>query len=159
MFNNILAPKGLSGRGAKVFPVCFIIILTLNFCLTSFAASQEKNDLSISSETNNIIVKQAVICEEIKDRAPYNPGVIFSSSLGSVVCFTEFDLLSERTVIYHKYYFRDKLSAKKKLTLNPPNWATFSSIQLRETDKGPWRVEIVDAEDNILYILRFSVTD
>jgi hypothetical protein len=53
----------------------------------------------------------------------------------------------------------DELSAKIKLTLNPPRWATRSSIQLRETDKGPWRVEIVDAEDKVLYTLRFSITD
>jgi len=148
VFNNIL----------RILAFIFIV-LTLNFNLSPSAVSQDKDDLSISSKTENLKLKQGVMCEEIKDRLPYNPGVAFSSSLGRVICFTEFELLLEKTIIYHKYYFRDKLSAKKKLTLNPPSWASYSSIQLRETDKGPWRVEVVDAEDNILYILRFSVTD
>jgi len=156
MFNNILA--NLSGNYPKVLLVCFLI-LTLHFCISPSAVPQDENGLSISSAPSKITVKQGVMCEEIRDRMPYNPGVIFYSSLGSVACFTEFESFSEKTVIYHKYYFRDKLSAKKKLTLNPPNRIVFSSIQLRDTDKGPWRVEIVDAEDNIVYILRFSVTD
>ena len=155
MFNILV---GLSEKCAKVLLVYFIV-LTLNLCISPSAVPQDKNGLSISSETIRIIVKQGVMCEEIRGRVPHNPGVIFSSSLGSVACFTEFEPFSEKTVIYHKYYFRDKLSAKKKLTLNPTDHAAFSSIQLRETDKGPWRVEIVDAEDNIVYILRFSVTD
>jgi hypothetical protein len=53
----------------------------------------------------------------------------------------------------------DKLSTKKKLVLKPPRWSTFSSIQLREADKGPWRVEITDDDENILRILRFSIVD
>ena len=31
--------------------------------------------------------------------------------------------------------------------------------QLREADRGTWRVEITDKEGNIFKILRFSITD
>jgi len=138
----------------------FFIILTLNFALLMPALSQEVEESPLTSETQKeLTLKVAAMCEEIKNRVPYNPGVAFSSGLGSVICFTDFDPVIEKTFIYHKYYFMDELSSKIKLTLNPPRWATFSRIQLRETDKGPWRVEIVDAEDNILSILRFSITD
>jgi len=136
-----------------------LLILTLIFCFPHPTISQDKDDLSISAENGNLRLKQAVMCEEIKDLVPYNAGVVFPSNLGRILCFTEFDPVLEKTAIYHKYYFMDKLSAKKKLTLNPPRWATFSYIEPRETDKGPWRVEIVDTEDNILCILRFSITD
>jgi len=30
---------------------------------------------------------------------------------------------------------------------------------LRDDDKGPWRVEILDAEDELIQTLRFSVVD
>lgn len=155
MFNMFV---GLLEKYTKVLPMYFIV-LTLNLYISPSAVPQDKNGSYISKETIRIIIKQGVMCEEIRDRLPHNPGVIFSSSLGSVACFTELESVPEKTIIYHKYYFRDKLSAKKKLTLNPPNQAAFSSIQLRETDKGPWRVEIVDTKDNIVYIIRFSVTD
>jgi hypothetical protein len=149
-------------RSVKIIKSIFaylLLVLILILCLPCPAISQDKDDISISVETRNLRLKQAVMCEDIKDLAPYNAGVVFPSNLGRILCFTEFDPVLEKTVIYHKYYFMDKLSAKKKLTLNPPRWAAFSYIEPRETDKGPWRVEIVDTEDNILHILRFSITD
>jgi hypothetical protein len=48
---------------------------------------------------------------------------------------------------------------RKRLILKPPRWASVSSIKLREADKGPWRVEIRDAEGRLLATLRFSITD
>ena len=53
----------------------------------------------------------------------------------------------------------EKLITVKKLTLNPPKWSSFSSIQLRESDKGPWRVEINNENGDILKVLRFSITE
>ena len=138
---------------------CLLLVLMLVVHFPCLAISQDKDSLSVSVENRNLRLRQAVMCEEIKDLVPYNAGVVFPSNLGRILCFTEFDPVLEKTVIYHNYYFMDKLSAKKKLTLNPPRWATFSYIEPRETDKGPWRVEIVDNEDNILLILRFNITD
>ena len=100
-----------------------------------------------------------VMCEGVKDYTPVNPSVVFSIGIGKVSCFTIFDPVPESTYIYHKWFHKDKLSTRKTLFLNPPRWSTYSSIQLRETDKGPWRVEIVDRKGNILGILRFSITD
>jgi hypothetical protein len=106
------------------------------------------------------VLKKAVLCEKVvNSNKPVNEGVVFSSNLGRLICFTDFDPVYEETVIYHKFYFKDKLSSKFQLTLKPPRWAAQSSIQLRESDKGPWRVEITDAEDNILSTIRFSITD
>ncbi|QCQ22565.1 DUF2914 domain-containing protein [Desulfoglaeba alkanexedens] len=46
-----------------------------------------------------------------------------------------------------------------RLKVNPSRWATYSLIRLRETDKGPWRVEISDERNNLLGTVRFSITD
>ena len=75
------------------------------------------------------------------------------------MCYTYFDPVPVKTFIYHKYYLKDKLSRKVKLALNPPSYATLSRIHPRETDKGPWRVEVTDMDDNIIHIIRFSITD
>jgi len=99
------------------------------------------------------------MCEEIKDFTPKNQSVVFSIKIGKVSCFTSFDPVPKETFIYHKWFHKDKPSTEKRLTLQPPRWATYSSIQLRETDKGPWRVEITDQKDKILDTLRFTITD
>lgn len=101
----------------------------------------------------------AVMCEGVRDLAPVSQAAVFSIAVGKVSCFSSFDPVPRQTFIYHRWYYRDELSTKKKLFLKPPSWSTYSSIQLREADKGPWRVEITDEKGQMFKTLRFSVTD
>lgn len=137
--------------------VCFFFIAP---ALRSLAQSAGETDGGESSETSpRFSLVHAAMCETVKDYLPHNEAIAFHLSVAKVSCFTSFDHISGETVIYHKWFRRDKLTAQKKLTLKPPRWTTFSSMHLKDRDKGPWQLEITDAEDNILQILRFSVTD
>ena len=102
---------------------------------------------------------QAVMCEDVLANAPRNPTIVFSIAQKKAFCFSSFDPVTKKSVIFHNWFHRDVPSAKIRLVLNPPRWSTFSSIQLRKTDIGPWRVEITDEKGGILGVLRFSVTD
>jgi hypothetical protein len=84
---------------------------------------------------------------------------VFSVSAGKVACYTAFDPVPRRTVVYHNWYRQDELNTTVRLVLQPPRWASYSSIQLREIDRGPWRIEVADQEGRVLHILRFSITD
>jgi hypothetical protein len=106
-----------------------------------------------------LTLARAVMCEAIQEYAPANPAVVFSIDLGRVSCFTEFDPVPEKTTIRHKWYQNDSLVTEKRLTINPPRWSSFTSVQLRESDKGPWRVEITDETGTLMHTLRFSITD
>ena len=99
------------------------------------------------------------MCEYIEDFAPRNQAVVFSIEVGRISCFTSFSGIKNSTYTLHKWYRRDELVTTKRLTLKPPSWSTYSSIQLREADKGPWRVEILNNRSQLLRTLRFSVTD
>jgi hypothetical protein len=101
---------------------------------------------------------RAVMCETIEGYEPRHIGVVFSVGVGRISFYTSFDGVAETTHIDHRWYRRDELVTSKRLTLRPPSWATFSSIQLREADRGPWRVEIWDAQEQLIKTLRFSVT-
>jgi hypothetical protein len=125
-------------------------------CLGAF---YDNNGLSGATVAEKPILISAVMCEDVQDRQPISEGVVFSIGMGRVVCHTVFDPVPEKTFITHNWYNRDNLSTKIKLQLLPPRWTTYSAIQLRESDKGPWRVEITDSEDRVLQILRFSVTE
>jgi hypothetical protein len=115
---------------------------------------------SAGSQSGNVIeLVEAVMCEEIKDHIPQDLTTVFSIERRTAVCFTAFDPVPQQAVIYHRWFHRDTPSARVKLTLKPPRWSTYSSIQLRAEDIGPWRVEITDAQGNIFHVLRFSVTE
>jgi hypothetical protein len=106
-----------------------------------------------------IKLTRAVMCESIEGYEPAHTAVTFSIDVGKISCYTSFEGINKPTHTYHKWYRRDALVTAKRLTLKPPSWSTYSSIQLRESDKGPWRVEIYDARNQWLETLRFSVTD
>ena len=139
------------------------ILIAIFICFTLFdlpsGFSQQKKTFKPVPDPQKLALAQAVVCENIKDFAPQNEAIVFSMAIGKVNCFTFFEPVTEKTFIYHNWYFQDKLTAMVKLTLKPPNWKTYSTIQLREVDKGPWRIEVTDPKGRVFKILRFSIVD
>lgn len=125
-------------------------------CLGAFC---DKGGLGGAASAEKPVISSAVLCEDVQERQPLYEGVVFSIGIGKIFCYTLFDPVPEKTFITHNWYNRDNLTTKIKLSLQPPRWTTYSAIQLRESDKGPWRVEITDSEGRILQVLRFSVTE
>ena len=112
-----------------------------------------------SAQASQLELFQALMCEDIYSNAPKNPTAAFSVKQKKAVCFTSFSQVPQKMIVYHNWYHRDVPSAKIRLTLKPPRWSTYSSIELNNTDIGPWRVEITDEAGNVLEVLRFSVTE
>jgi hypothetical protein len=137
------------------------VLALLAVCLgmTALAFGQTDQTPKTSPPAKRLLLEKAVMCEGIQEYAPINPAAVFSIGLGRISCFTLFDPIPQDTVIYHSWFRRDVLITTKRLKLRAPRWGTFSSIQLREADKGPWRVEVHDKDGNILDTLRFSITD
>lgn len=123
------------------------------------AGAQQPAVPAVSEHPDRLQLTDAVICEGVEEHIPINPAVVFSLNIGKVACYTFFDPVPISTHIFHNWYYRDRLSRRAKLSIRSPRWATISSIQLREADKGPWRVEITDAAGRVLKILRFSISD
>ena len=150
--------KLIMGIKYKLNIISVFLICCNLFLATQVSPKNNPNSL-LTSDSKEPILDDAVMCEEIKDFTPNNRAVIFSIKIGKVSCFTSFDPVPQKTVIYHKWFHKDKPSTQKTLSLQPPRWATYSSIQLREADKGPWRVEITDQKGTIIHTLRFTITD
>jgi hypothetical protein len=141
------------------FSMRFWCLLLAGMAVVAPAYSQDTNQEAEAAAVEKLKLDQAVMCEDIKDYLPYNKAVVFSLEIGKVFCFSSFDVVPKKTFIYHNWYRRDKLITTKRLSLQSPKWSTYSSIQLREADKGPWRVEIRDQKKQLFQIVRFSITD
>lgn len=111
------------------------------------------------AQSPRAVLETAVMCGGIENFKPVDPAVVFSISQGEVFCFTNFDPVPEKSEIFHKWYKRDKLIFTMKLTLTPPKWSSFSRVQIRTADKGPWRVEVRRKDGVLLKTLRFSMVD
>ncbi len=124
----------------------------------SSAVNQEKTS-KVNGVSTVLVLTKAVMCESMKGFEPDFPAVAFSISLGKIFCFTGFDNISQNAFVYHKWYHRDRFVATNRFLVKAPQWSTFSTMQLRTADKGPWRVEVTDENDKLLTTLRFSVVD
>jgi hypothetical protein len=133
--------------------------LVFSFLMASGTAAAEQDPMWPVPGGVVLTLERAVMCESIEAFLPKNQGVIFSISVGRVLCFSAFSVVPRETVIYHNWYRKDQLASRRKLTLKPPNWSSFSGIQLREADTGPWRVDITDERGNTIKTLRFSITE
>jgi hypothetical protein len=137
----------------------FILVVIFGFLFPYSATSQSGDADASKTSAGNIVLVRAEMCEDILELTPQNSTTVFSLERRKAVCFTSFDPVPAETVIYHYWYHRDVPSARIKLSLQPPRWSTYSSIQLRAEDLGPWQVVITDAEGRILRTLRFSITE
>ncbi|WP_245809363.1 DUF2914 domain-containing protein [Desulfamplus magnetovallimortis] len=144
-------------RDYILYATIFLLIL-LFFSATSNLYAEEETNGKNATDIKLKLTK-AVMCEYIKDFEPANTAVVFPISFGKIHCYTAFEEISENTFIYHKWFHKDRFVATNRFHIKSPQWSTFSTMQLRVADKGPWRVEITDDNDKILKTLRFSVSD
>jgi len=139
------------------------ILLLVLFCLVFQPTGQPLplafQALPAAAASPQLTLVSAAVCESVKELSPQYPAIVFSIVAGKVSCFSFFDPVPKKTIIYHNWYYRNNLTTKIKLTLKPPSWSTFSTIQLRESDIGPWRVEITDQKGKVIKVLRLSVTE
>jgi len=153
---SIISGKLVFMRKKTILFLVLTMAVTLSF---SIAHAAEDKPAVPPKKPVTLTLTEAVMCEGIESYAPKTPAVVFSINIGKVSCYSNFDPVPKKTYIYHRWYFKDRLTTRKRLYLKPPRWAAYTSIQLREADRGPWRVEITDKDGNILKILRFSITD
>jgi hypothetical protein len=136
-----------------------IVVSVLSLCWVMAVAARAQDGKGGHAESRTMTLVEAVMCEEARDTVVYGRAVAFSITLGQVTCLTVFDHIEDRSFIYHSWYRQDTLTTKKRLAIKPPRWAAASTIELREADKGPWRVEVSDPSGRLLTTLRFSVVD
>jgi hypothetical protein len=137
-----------------------IAALLIAFLLPAMTAGQPPGSGQLAApQPTGLVLGESTACEDVRNGIPEQAAVAFSVDLKRVYCYTDFKKVPEKSFAYHNWYLRDNLKASIKLTVRPPRWSTYSSIQLRDSDKGPWRVEITDEEGIILKTLRFSVID
>lgn len=154
----------MSTRSGKLL-IFFVLASILILVPIHTGGAQEREPMPPASAapddqfSQKPVLSKAIMCEKVENLNPIRPAIVFSVSAGQVYCFSSFDPVNQPGLIYHRWFHRNELSTQTRLRLYPPKWATYSVIQLRETDKGPWRVEISDQSGHVFEVIRFSITD
>jgi len=111
-----------------------------------------------AQQTGNMNVATAVICKNVADRQPVEPGTSFPASAGRLYCYSKIADIQNSTQIVHVWYFEDTERARLTLGVNPPSWRTYSSKIIQAHETGKWHVKILDVSGNLLEDVEFEVT-
>jgi len=130
------------------FGVCSAVVC-LGLLVPLSVQAQQAGDLKLTT---------AVICKNVVDRQPVEPGSSFPASVGKLYCYTKIENIQNADNIVHAWYHGDTQRALVSLNINPPSWRTYSSKNIQAHETGAWRVEIRDPMGNVLETVRFEIT-
>ena len=102
-------------------------------------------------------VARMLIAGSIEDREPVGSVNAYSAFTEKVYCFLEATDIQENTEVSFVWYHENKRMAIVTLPINKgPKWRTYSSKRLGGLT-GEWRVELYDADGNVVLDLGFTV--
>ena len=97
------------------------------------------------------------IAGSIENLEPVGVVDIFAASTEKVYCFLEAASIKKDTTVTFAWYHQEKRMAIVNLPLKKgAKWRTYSSKRLGGL-KGEWKVELQDADLNVLQTIRFTV--
>lgn len=106
---------------------------------------------------SGLSVQDAVICTGVVDRAPEGAAEEFPADVGKLYCFTRIVGAADETTVTHVWIWGDEEVASVELKVGTASWRTHSSKNIWPGWKGDWKVEVRDAEGNVLKTLNFKV--
>jgi hypothetical protein len=101
-------------------------------------------------------VGEAVICKDVKDRAPVEPGDNFPTDVGKLYCFTRITGAADATTVSHVWFLNGKELSSVDLHVASSNWRTWSSKTIMPSNVGDWKVEIRDLSGKVLSTVEFK---
>jgi hypothetical protein len=88
-------------------------------------------------------IKDAVVCQDVSDRAPVGSSDVFSKDLAKVYCYCRVVGMQGEGTIVHNWYYQGALKSSIKLPVRAANWRTWSYKAISPQQAGEWMVEII----------------
>jgi hypothetical protein len=104
-----------------------------------------------------IQIEDAVVCQDVVDRAPVGSGDVITKESERVYCFTRVVGATGDTKITHNWYYKGALKASVVLNVRSSNWRTWSSKTMKPEWVGEWMVEILSEDGAPLESIIFFV--
>ncbi len=136
----------------KGLTLLLVFALAVSLGLASSVSGQEK-----AKETGLFTIARAVVGTGVENGEPVGAAEAFPASTEKVYCFVEATNITKDTEISFIWFYGDKEMLKFNLPLKAgAKWRTFANKNLRGM-KGDWKVEIKDADGNLLKDVKFKV--
>ncbi len=102
-------------------------------------------------------VEEARITTAIVDQMPIDSISSYPADYGKLFCFTRIIGAQEETEVTHVWLYQGDELARVTLPVRSSNWRTYSSKRFLPQWAGQWRVLILDAEEQKLTEVAFTL--
>jgi len=124
----------------------------------SSAKAQSAGESTAAAEAvSTVQVEDAVVCQDILDRAPVGSSDMFVRETSKVFCFCRVVGAEPGSKITHNWYYNGSLKASVKLNVGSSNFRTWSSKTLYPELQGEWMVEILSDDGKPLESIVFVI--
>lgn len=121
--------------------------LTLVVALPTLVFSQEQKQ---EPERSGMRVVRDVVTTGVVNREPIDGATVFPPSVGALYYFTEVEGANAPTQIIHIWYYNQRKTAEIPLSVGATHWRTWSRKRILQNWIGPWEVEAVGPDGNVL---------
>lgn len=104
-----------------------------------------------------LTVSESAISRDVVDRVPVDADTTFPADVGRLYYWTRIDGAEGDTTVHHVWFHGDEERADLELRVGASSWRTWSTKTIMPEWTGDWRVEVRDAEGNVLETIRFTV--
>ena len=124
-----------------------------------FSQSAHIASVAIGAKIDTDKVSRAVLTTDVVDREPVNVlknDVKLAQISNSLSFFSELRNMQGQTV-RHQWYYQDQQLASIELAVSSPRFRTYSTKNIMPEQLGDWRVEVIDADGNLLAQKEFRI--
>ena len=124
-----------------------------------FSQSAHIASVAIGAKIDTDKVSRAVLTPDFVDREPVNVlknDVKLAQISSSLSFFSELRNMQGQTV-RHQWYYQDQQLASIELAVSSPRFRTYSTKNIMPEQLGDWRVEVIDADGNLLAQKEFRI--
>jgi hypothetical protein len=104
-----------------------------------------------------VSIETAVVARSVEEREPVGEATSFPADVGELACLTRVAGASGETSIQHVWFHGSEELARVRLAVRGSSWRTWSTKQILPSWTGAWKVEIQDADGNVLHTVSFTV--
>ncbi|WP_105166530.1 DUF2914 domain-containing protein [Pseudoalteromonas sp. T1lg23B] len=127
--------------------------------VNAFAADANITNVALGAQIDSNLVSRAVLTTGIADREPIDvlkEHLEHTDFTEKLFFFTEINNMQGQTV-QHLWFHQDQLMAEIPLQISAIRFRTYSSKNIMPSQTGPWRVEVVTEQGQLLAQKSFRI--
>jgi hypothetical protein len=110
-----------------------------------------------ASAQTPLTVTESSVATNVVDRMPSGVSMAFQADVGRLYAWTSVEGAEGQTTIHHVWIHGDVERADLELSIGGSPWRTWSNKAIPAEWTGEWRVEVRDANGNVLTTIPFTV--